>query len=583
MRRHTCGVLLGVAAAVLVACGDDLGPRVPAAIALTPEAPQVPVAGTLQLAATVVDASGHEIPGSTVSFQSSDTTVLTVNDAGLLTSVGGSGSSLITAASGDLTAQVEAEVVLPPSAIVVGVGSLELDTGEGQFLGFTVTDENGESVPGARVTFQSSNPTIASVEAVDWTDALIVTGHGTGSATVTLTRGELTAEVPVTVGRFPTYVTVTPTDLVLSPGGSQQVTAALLDRSGDEIDLLRPFTWVSSNDAVVTVSPAGVVTSVGPEGSAMITATADTLTARVPVFVGTPPPVERVARVEVPGAAGLALSASGAYFVAGWDTLAIGRVADFALTAKLSTNGLPNDVVLNADATRAYVIDVIGEHFSRGVLIVDLTSNSRVGFIPISLGDGWAGALSTDGSVLTVGTTGGFERFDVASKRSLGGTAVGSIYKITHHPSKPLLYASGPAGVLELDDRSGEIVRRIRTDVLGHAVAPDGKRLYTIGFGYGGIGVWNLETGAQEPSVGSIWGNDLAFSPDGRFLYVIFGSNHIVGNSRLYIVDPVSGAEVREVVLGGLTRRIAMTADGTAVITNEGANSAELGWVDFVR
>ena len=189
-----------------------------------------------------------------------------------------------------------------------------------------------------------------------------------------------------------------------------------------------------------------------------------------------------------------------------------------------------------------------------------------------------------DGSVLTVGTTEGFERFDVASRRSLGGTAVGWIYKITHHPSKPLLYASGPAGVFELDDRSGEIVRRIRADVLGHTVSPDGKRLYTIRFGYGGsIGVWNLETGAQEPSVGSVWGNDLAFSPDGRFLYVILANNHIVGNSRLYIVDPVSGAEVREVVLGGLTRRIAMTADGTAVITNEGANSAELGWVDFVR
>jgi uncharacterized protein YjdB len=254
MRRHACGVLLGVAAAVLLACGDDLGPRVPAAIALTPEAPQVPVAGTLQLAATVVDASGHEIPGSTVSFQSSDTTVLTVNDAGLLMSVGGSGSSLITASSGDLTAQVEAEAVLPPSAIVAA-RSLELDTGEGQFLGFTVTDENGEPIPGARVTFQSSNATIATVEAMEWTDAIIVTGHDIGSATVTLTRGELRAEVLVTVGRFPTYVTVTPTDLVLSPGGSQQVTAALLDRSGDEIDLLQPFTWSSSNEAVVAVSP----------------------------------------------------------------------------------------------------------------------------------------------------------------------------------------------------------------------------------------------------------------------------------------------------------------------------------------
>jgi DNA-binding beta-propeller fold protein YncE len=180
--------------------------------------------------------------------------------------------------------------------------------------------------------------------------------------------------------------------------------------------------------------------------------------------------------------------------------------------------------------------------------------------------------------VLTVGTGDGFERFDLASKRSLGGTAVGAIYKITHHPSKPLLYASGGAGVFELDDRSGEIVRRIRGGVNGHAVAPDGKRLYTTGYG-GGIGVWNLETGAQEPSVGFVFGTDLTVSPDGRFLYVVYGSNHIVDGSRLYIVDPASGALLRRIVLGGLARRIAMSSDGTAVITNEGPD----GWVDFVR
>jgi uncharacterized protein YjdB len=581
MRRHTCGVLLGVAAAVLVACGDDLGPRVPAAIALTPAAPQVPVTGTLQLAATVVDASGHEIPGSTVSFQSSDTTVLTVNDAGLLTSVGGSGSSLITAASGDLTAQVEAEVVLPPSTIVVGVGSLELDTGEGQFLGFTVTDENGDSVPGARVTFQSSNPTIASVEALDWTDALIVTGHGTGSATVTLTRGELRAEVLVTVGRFPTYVTVTPTDLVLSPGGSRQATAVLLDRTGDEIDLLQPFTWVSSNEAVVTVSPAGVVTSVGPEGSAVITATTDTFTAKLPVFVGTPPAVERVARVELPGASGLALRADGRYYAAGYDTFAGGALPDFALPVRIPIDdGQARDVVLNADATRAYLI-VVG--FPSGVVVVDLTTESRVDFIPVSLDYSWAGELSADDSVLTVGTTTGFERFDVSSKRSLGGTAVGYINKITRHPSKPLLYASGGAGVLELDDKSGEIIRRFSGEVYAHVVSPDGKRLYTVKYWGAGIGVWNLETGAQEPSVGSVSGTDLTLSPDGRILYVLYGSSEIVGGSHLYLVDPVSGAELREVVLGGIARRIEMSADGIAVVSNEGATAEELGWVDFVR
>jgi WD40 repeat protein len=563
-------------------CGDDLGPRVPAAIAVAPGAPRVLVAGTLQLEATVVDASGREIAGHTVTFESSDTTVLTVDGSGLLTSRGTTGTSLITLASGDLTAIVEARVVLPPSSIVVSPRSLELDTEEQQGLSFTVTETNGVPLPGAEVTFENSDPSILRLESPDWAgNVLFVTGLAPGSATVTLTSGELTVEVAVTVGRFPSSVAITPADLVLSPGGSQQVTAALLDRTGEALEAPSPFTWSSSDQAVVTVSPSGVVASVGSEGWALITATVDTFTATLRVFVGTPPAGEMLARVELPWAAGLALTADGQYFVGGNDVFARGALPDFALPVQVPVGDAQvTDILVNADATRAYL--VLGS-FGSAVIVMDLTTNAEVDRIPVNLGSAWAVALSADGSVLTVGTFNGYERIDLTTKRSLGGTAPGYVSKLTHHPSKPLLYASGEAGVLELDDKSGEVVRRFRGRVNGHVLSPDGKRLYTIGTGGGGIGVWNLETGAQEPSVGSVWGTDLTISPDGRFLYVIYGSSHIVGNSRLYIVDPASGTELREVVTGGLAIRIAMSADGIAVISNEGAVAGELGWVDFVR
>jgi WD40 repeat protein len=566
----------------MLGCGDDLGPRVPAAIAVAPGAPRVLVAGTLQLEATVVDASGWEIAGHTVTFESSDTTVLTVDGSGLLTSRGTTGTSLITLASGDLTAIVEARVVLPPSSIVVSPRSLELDTEEQQGLSFTVTETNGVPLPGAEVTFENSDPSILRLESPDWAgNVLFVTGLAPGSATVTLTSGELTVEVAVTVGRFPSSVAITPADLVLSPGGSQQVTAALLDRTGEALEAPSPFTWSSSDQAVVTVSPSGVVASVGSEGWALITATVDTFTATLRVFVGTPPAGEMLARVELPWAAGLALTADGQYFVGGNDVFARGALPDFALPVQVPVGDAQvTDILVNADATRAYL--VLGS-FGSAVIVMDLTTNAEVDRIPVNLGSAWAVALSADGSVLTVGTFNGYERIDLTTKRSLGGTAPGYVSKLTHHPSKPLLYASGEAGVLELDDKSGEVVRRFRGRVNGHVLSPDGKRLYTIGTGGGGIGVWNLETGAQEPSVGSVWGTDLTISPDGRFLYVIYGSSHIVGNSRLYIVDPASGTELREVVTGGLAIRIAMSADGIAVISNEGAVAGELGWVDFVR
>jgi WD40 repeat protein len=448
-----------------------------------------------------------------------------------------------------------------------------LDTGEERLVTFAVTDENGDSVWGAQVTFESSNPAVAPVRRLSDTEAPLVTGLTTGSATVTLTSGGLTAEVPVTVAQIPASVTITPSDLVLSSGGSEQAAVTINDRTGDEIAPPAPFTWSSSDEAVVTVSPTGFVTSVRPEGSAVITATADTFTATLPVFVGTPPPVEMLGRVELFFAEGVAVTPDGRYFVGGAEHFGRGVLPDFTLPVRIPIGGQLTDVVLNADGTRAYLIGP-----SR-VAVVDLTTNTQVDFIEVSLGGGIAGALSADGSVLTVGTTHGFERFEVATKRPLGGTAVGFVLKITHHPTRPLLYASNELGVLELDDRSGEIVRRIGGTADSHVLSPDGKRLYVVSGGGGGIAIWNLETEAQEPSAGPVFGNDLSVSPDGRFLYVMRSSNI---DGRLYVVDARSGTTLREVVLGGLPKRIAMSADGVAIITNEGDTDV-FGWVDFVR
>lgn len=128
--RYVVRAQLLLALVVLFACGDELGPPVPATIVVTPEAPRVLTGGTVQLTAVVVDAAGGEIDGHPVTFRSSDPTVLTVEGDGLFTSPGPLGSSTITASSGDISAEVEAVVVLPPSALVVRPASLELDTGE---------------------------------------------------------------------------------------------------------------------------------------------------------------------------------------------------------------------------------------------------------------------------------------------------------------------------------------------------------------------------------------------------------------------------------------------------------------------
>ena len=565
-------------AAGLLACSgnDDLGPRVPAAVVVTPATPQLRVGETLQLAASVLDASGEEIPDQPVTFQSSDETVLTVDDAGLLTSVGATGSSLITAASGEISAEVEADVALPPSVVVVDPRTLDLDTGEQVALSFTVTDANAEPVPNPAIAFEGSNPSIVRVEATGGSaQSVFVTGLDAGSATVTLTSGSLSAEVPVTVAQHPTSAAITPSSVVFpAASGTQQTTAALLDRTGDAMDVPEAFTWSSSDESVAVVGPSGIVTAVGL-GSAVITATTDTFTARLGVFVGTPPAGEMLASVPFPGANGLAVTPDGRYFVTSSQGYAFGALPDLALSPEEVLGTPVPDAAVTADATRAYILRQSGG-IGPAVFRLDPPDNFRSLLFHVGLGLPSALAVSPDNTRIVIGGPDGFEVRAQPISLHLGATTVGPIDKVTHHPSRPFFYASGTNGVFEIEATSGQLTRRFRAGTVSHDVSPDGARLYTVNPG-DGIGVWNLDTGAREPRLGTVGGTDLVVSPDGRFLYVILGSNQIVGGSRLYIVDRASGALLREVVLGGVARRIEISGDGTAVITNEG------GWVDFVR
>ena len=209
-----------------------------------------------------------------------------------------------------------------------------------------------------------------------------------------------------------------------------------------------------------------------------------------------------------------------------------------------------------------------------GIAVVDHATNAMTDFIPV--GSGFPGSLgiSSDGGTLVVGTDRGFEVLDLASKTSRGARAIGSISKITRHPLRPVFHATVSAGVYEIDPVSGEVTRTFPGRIQSHAVTPDGSRLYAVARDEV-IRVWNLDTGAEEPSLASVSGFDLAVTPDGKFLYVVWGA-------ELRIVDPLSGAVVRIIDLGGEGRRIALSRDGIAAISNMDWSIGE-GWIDFVR
>jgi hypothetical protein len=121
-------------------------------------------------------------------------------------------------------------------------------------------------------SWASSNATVASVDASG-----LVTANAAGTASITATAtadANKKASVTITVtAPAVRSVTVSPQNAILTPGQTQAFVANVDADAG----VARTVTWSSSNNAVATVTTAGVVTAVAA-GAATITATSTAAT-----------------------------------------------------------------------------------------------------------------------------------------------------------------------------------------------------------------------------------------------------------------------------------------------------------------
>ena len=221
---------------------------------------------TLQLNATVLDGSGQPISGAAVEWASSDESVATVSNEGLVTATG-NGNARVTARSGDVTASVEVTVVQAAGRITLTPDQANLTAlGETVRLQAAVIDAGGQTVAGAVVEWASSNESVAIVG----NDGL-VTAAGNGSTRITARSGEVFASVEITVSQIPGSIALAPEKATLTAlGATLQLNATVLDGSDQPIDGA-PVDWASSDESVATVNDHGLVTAAG-NGSARISA-----------------------------------------------------------------------------------------------------------------------------------------------------------------------------------------------------------------------------------------------------------------------------------------------------------------------
>lgn len=109
-----------------------------------------------------------------------------------------------------------------------------------------------------------------------------VTALGPGNTTITVSAEGIEAQATVGVDNPPVAIEVQPEAAVVGVGTSVSLSAEVTDINGGVLSV--PVTWSSSDEAVATVSPAGVVAGVS-EGLVTITATSGELSGTAEIDV----------------------------------------------------------------------------------------------------------------------------------------------------------------------------------------------------------------------------------------------------------------------------------------------------------
>ena len=165
---------------------------------------------------------------------------------------------LLVAASAACSRKPTSIRVSPRKVVLYGIDRSERLTAQ-------LLDAKGNPIEGGRVTWASSKPEVAQVD-----DSGRVLAKGEGKANVTASVGDVSSGVPIEVVDA-TSIEIVPGQAVLvGPAGTTLALVSTVKSSKNQPVAL-PTTWKSSDEKVVTVTPAGRLTSVG-NGRATVSA-----------------------------------------------------------------------------------------------------------------------------------------------------------------------------------------------------------------------------------------------------------------------------------------------------------------------
>ena len=197
----------------------------------------------------------------TVEWSSSDTTVLSVSDRGVV-KASKPGRATVTAKTRDGGHEATCTVTVTPNevtGVTLSLTELTLEIGKKKLLVCTVAPENADN---KNVTWTSGNEAVATVSANG-----LVTAQGGGETDITVTTedGTFEAVCHVTVTVTLSGLTLSESEISMTVGEKKTVSA-----EKTPLDATDTLTWESSDSTVVRVSEQGELTALAA-GSATVT------------------------------------------------------------------------------------------------------------------------------------------------------------------------------------------------------------------------------------------------------------------------------------------------------------------------
>lgn len=231
-----------------------------------------------------------------LTWTSSDETVATVDEDGLVTAVGpGAAEITVSVADGNISSTCLVTVTVTATGVTVPE-TLELVT-NGENTANLDAKATPEDATGITVTYESSDPSIVTV---DETGLVTAVANGEADITTTLTQvndmatGEtataenstqteplvLTATTHVVVTTKVEAITLDNTEGILTVGNTHKINASVTHENATDLTV----TWTSSDNNIATVDADGNVKAVAV-GNATITASAGNVSAEYALTV----------------------------------------------------------------------------------------------------------------------------------------------------------------------------------------------------------------------------------------------------------------------------------------------------------